>query len=156
MDLRVRHLSKSRIVPKPQDGIRVLVDRAPQAEAFVERMTERFRPWFAWFFAARRRLATAGVCVVTVWVFLHIVFGANGMMMYRQKHTEYQVLVKDLDLLQKENERYTNEIKALKTDPATIEKAAREQLHYARPGEVVYVGPASPQTDIPKNKSAQK
>jgi len=30
------------------------------------------------------------------------------------------------------------EIKALKNDPKTIEKEARERLRYARPGEVVY------------------
>jgi cell division protein FtsB len=30
----------------------------------------------------------------------------------------------------------------LQADPKAIEKEAREQLHYARPGEVVYVEPS--------------
>ena len=36
-------------------------------------------------------------------------------------------------------------IKALKSDPAAIEKEAREQLHYTRPKEFVYVTPDPPQ-----------
>lgn len=156
MDIRVKSFPKIRMVPKPEEGIRALVDRAPQAEAFMDRMAEKIEPLRAWIFTARRRLATAGVCVATIWVFVHIIFGANGMMMYRQKHTEYQVLVKDLDRLQKENDQYTSEIKALKTDPATIEKAAREQLHYARPGEVVFVEPATTSPTVPGTRSAQK
>jgi cell division protein FtsB len=156
MDLRVKQFPKIRTIPKPEDGIRALVERAPQAEAFAERAVEKFRPGLNWFYGARRRLATAAVCVLTVWMFIHIVFGANGMMMYRQKHTEYLTLEKDLDRLQKENQTYTDEIKALKTDPETIEREAREQLHYARPGEMVYVGPPAPQIQAPQNKTAEK
>ena len=82
--------------------------------------------------------------VLTAWLFVHVMFGANGMMVYRQKKAEYQSLQKEIDSLQKENENYTGQIKALETDPKAIEKEAREQLHYARPGEVVYVEPAPP------------
>lgn len=156
MDFRVRQFSKIRLVPRPEDGIRALVERAPQAEAFADRAMEWFRPAFTWFYAARRRLATGAVCLLTAWMFFHIVFGANGMVMYRQKHAEYQTLEKDLSHLQKENQQYTEQIKALKTDPSTIEKEAREQLHYARPGEVVYVSPAVPEQAKPETKSAEK
>jgi len=71
-------------------------------------------------------------------------FGANGMVVYRQKKTEYQDLRQQLDQLQKDNDSYTGRIKSLKTDPETIEKEAREQLHYTRPGEYVYVTPPPP------------
>lgn len=156
MDFRVKQFPKIRSFPKPEDGIRALVDRAPQAEAFAERTAERLQPLLTWFYGSRRRLATAGVCVVTAWMFIHVVFGTNGMMMYRQKHAEYQNLQKDLDRLQKENQAYTDRIKALKTDPATIEREAREQLHYARPGEMVYVSPATPEAATRESKTAQK
>ena len=79
--------------------------------------------------------------MITVWLFLHVMFGANGMVVYRQKRAEYQTLRHEIDDLQKENDHYTSQINALQTDPKTIEKEAREQLHYARPGEVVYRGP---------------
>ena len=152
----MKQFSRIKLVPRPEDGIRALVERAPQAEALADRAMERFRPAFTWFFAARRRLATGAVCLLTAWMFFHIIFGANGMVMYRQKHAEYQVLEKDLDRLQKENQQYTEDIKALKTDPSTIEREAREQLHYARPGEVVYVSPTVPEKAKPDIKSAER
>jgi len=83
-------------------------------------------------------------------------FGANGMVVYRQKRAEYQTLRQDIDELQKENDRYTAQVKALQTDPKTIEKEAREQLHYARPGEVVYVAPPPPPMPMPAINAAQK
>jgi cell division protein FtsB len=107
-------------------------------------MADRTRPTLTKLYSIRRRLATGGVLVLTAWLFVHVMFGANGMVVYRQKKVEYQNLHKEIDSLQKENEQYTEQIKALETDPKTIEKEAREQLHYARPGEVIYVEPPPP------------
>jgi cell division protein FtsB len=144
MDFRVERLPKIRTLPRPEDGLRALADRAPQAEAFAEQTMERLRPALTWAYASRRRLATTAVGLLTVWLFFHVMFGANGMVVYRQKHAEFQSLQSEIDGLQKENDRHNGEIKALQTDPKTIEKEAREKLHYARPGEVVYVAPAAP------------
>jgi cell division protein FtsB len=44
------------------------------------------------------------------------------------------------------------EIKALKSDPQTIEKEARERLRYARPGEVVYTVSPPPLAPPPEKK----
>ncbi|HXE90196.1 MAG TPA: septum formation initiator family protein [Terriglobales bacterium] len=93
-------------------------------------------------FSARRKLATAGIALLAALMAAHVVFGANGMVVYYGKRSEYRRLEKEVQQLQAENERITQQIKALKTDPATIEREAREQLRYARPGEVVYVLPA--------------
>ena len=71
-------------------------------------------------------------------------FGANGMVIYRQKRAEMQALQGEVELLQKENGHYADQIKSLKSDPAAIEKEAREQLHYTRRGEFVYVAPDPP------------
>jgi cell division protein FtsB len=156
MDLRVERLSKIRVLARPEDGLRALVERAPQAEAFADRMMDELRPTLTWLYGARRRLATAAVGIFTVWLFFHVMFGANGMMIYRQKRTEYQSLQKEIDGLQNENDRYADQIKSLKTDPKTIEKEAREQLHYTRPGEVVYVAPAPVQPRPADTKAAKK
>ena len=83
-------------------------------------------------------------------------FGANGMVVYRQKRAELQALRNEVERLQKENGQYVNQIKALKTDPAAIEKEAREQLHYTRPGEVILVGPDTSQKPSPPTGRAQK
>jgi len=143
-------------MPQAHRGLSALVERAPQAEALGERVKEKLRPASTWLYNSRRRLATAGVAIVTIWLFLHVMFGANGMVVYRQKRAEYQSLQKEIDGLQKENDHYTGQINALQTDPKTIEKEAREQLHYARAGEVVYVAPAPTPVEIPSTNAAQK
>ena len=66
------------------------------------------------------------------------------MIVYRQKKDELQSLQTEVDRLQKENEHYADQIQSLKSDPAAIEKEAREVLHYARPGEFIYVSPNPP------------
>jgi cell division protein FtsB len=38
------------------------------------------------------------------------------------------------------------QVERLKSDPNAIEQAARERLHYAKPGEVIYALPAQPKT----------
>jgi cell division protein FtsB len=157
MDLRVKRLSRIRSFPHPEHGLRVLAERAPQAEAFAARSAYKLRPVFDWFYGARRRLATGGVLLLTAWLFFHVVFGANGMVVYRKKVSEYQSLQKQIKNLQGENQQDAQEIKNLQSDPETIEKEAREQLHYTRPGEVVYVSPAPPpKPSSPELKDAQK
>ncbi|MBZ5568848.1 MAG: septum formation initiator family protein [Acidobacteriia bacterium] len=105
----------------------------------------------------RTKLATIAVAVLAVMLAVHVIFGANGMMVYQKKKAELRTLQKDADQLQRENQALSDRIKALKTDPNAIEKEAREQLHYARPGEVIYLTPeqASPNTP-PPNASAKK
>lgn len=159
MDFRVKQPSL-RILLRPEQSLRALAERAPRAEAFAKgvagRAMERLRPLLTSLYAIRRRLATSGVALLTVWLFVHVMFGANGMVVYRQKKTEYQSLQKEIDKLEKENDSYAAQIKGLKTDPKTIEKEAREQLHYARPGEVVYVSPAPVTPPRPMTDAAQK
>jgi len=145
-----------RLVPQAQRRLSALVECAPQAEAWGEQFLQRLTPALTWLYSARRRLATLGVATVTIWLFLHVMFGANGMVVYRQKRAEYQALRHEIDDLQKQNERYTAQIKSLQSDPETIEKEAREQLHYARPGEVVYVAPAPPPIQVPMTNAAHR
>jgi cell division protein FtsB len=153
MDIRVRKFPKVRRLPNPEEGLRAVVDKAPQAEAWAERWLEKWRPVRTAVYTARRRLATGGVLLLTAWLFLHVMFGANGMVVYRSKRMEYQKLQSEIDKLQKENDSYTQQIRALESDPKAIEKEAREQLHYTRRGEVVYV---EPEAQKPSNHSARK
>lgn len=157
MDFRLKSFPKLRVLPRPEDGLRALADRAPEAEAWVAGRADKVRPLMDWLYVMRRRIATGAVVVITLLLFLHVMFGANGMVVYRQKKTDYDKLQNELDALQKENQRYTKDIKGLKTDPQMMEKEAREQLHYARPGEVVIVAPAPPApAESPVKKSAAR
>lgn len=132
------------------------MEHAPEAEAFADRLMEKSRPALTWFYAFRRKGATAAVTVLTVWLFVHVMFGANGMVVFRQKRAEYKSLQAEINGLQKENDSYTKQINSLSTDPKAIEKEAREKLHYLRDGEVVFVSPAPAPPPQPRNTNAAR
>lgn len=90
---------------------------------------------------ARSKLATAGVALLALLLAAHIIFGTNGMLAWGQKRAQHRELRKHNEELTKENARIGERIQRLKTDPKAIEKEAREQLRYAKPGEVVYTIP---------------
>jgi len=146
-----------RILPRGEESLRAAIgqavghvknqakDQAPKAEAAAARWVESTRPVWSWLVLEWRRLGTAAAVLLILGVLLHAMFGANGMVIYRQKHAELQALQSEVDRLQTENNQCVDQIKSLKSDPAAIEKEAREQLHYTRRGEVVYVAPDPPQ-----------
>jgi cell division protein FtsB len=143
-------------IPRPEDGFRAVVERAPQAGALAASWIERVRPTAMLLYALRRRIATIAVALLAVSLFVHVMFGANGMVVYKRKRAEYQSLRKQINQVQQENERYTQQIEGLKTDQTAIEKEAREQLGYAKPGEYVYVPPTPAKPAPPVNHSAKK
>ena len=155
MDIRV-NLPKIRILPTPEERLRTLTEGADHAELWAEKLRARVQPVLEQLYAVRRRLATGAVAVLAVWLFVHVMFGANGMSVYRSKRAEYQNLQKQIVSLQKENDRYSDQISGLKNDPERIEKEAREQFHYARPGEIIYVSPDPPAPAQPSTHSARK
>src|SRR5579885_2605922 len=122
MDFRVKKFPGVRVLPRPEDGLRAVVERAPQAEALAERWLEKSRPFLTAVYAERRRLATAGVALLAVWLFLHVMFGANGMVVYRSKRAERQKLQAEIERLQKENDLYEQQIKALQNDPRRLKR----------------------------------
>src|SRR2546425_11566619 len=97
MDLRITRLLKIRVLPRSEQSLRAMVRRVPKAEAFAGKIIERLRPACSSLYGARRRVATAGVVLLTAWVFIHVVFGANGMGGYRQKKTGYKGLRSEID-----------------------------------------------------------
>ena len=100
----------------------------------------------AWAHRYRRKLATCAVGLLAFGLGYHVVFGANGLMVYEQKRKEYRQLQEQNRSLQQQNQELEKQNKALKNDAQAIEKEARERLHYARSGEVVYTLPNKPTT----------
>jgi cell division protein FtsB len=155
MDFRVKDLAKARSFPTARDGLRVVAKKAPQAGELATSWLDSVRPLAVRIYALRRRIATITITMLAGLLFVHVMFGANGMLVYKQKRLEYQSLQRRIAEEQNENDRYTRQIDGLKTDEKAIEKEAREQLHYARPGEYVYVPPAAAEP-LPGNHSAKK
>lgn len=155
MDFRVG-FTKVRVLPPREERFESFARRADHAEAWADRVRDRAEPLLGRLVALRTRLATAAVALLAIWLCVHVVFGANGMVIYRSKRAEYRALEKEINQLHKENEDYSKQVNQLKSDPKRIEKEAREQFHYARPGEVIYVTPEAPAPAPATNRSATK
>ena len=89
-------------------------------------------------YCVRRRIATGFAVVLAVFFAYHVVFGRNGVNNFEQKRMQDKQLQHQIDALQQENGQLKDHVSRLKSDPDAIEFEAREKLHYARPGEVIY------------------
>jgi cell division protein FtsB len=127
-----------------------------------EQTTNQLDPRRMWEFVCevvqrrKRKLATAGVGVLVLWLGFHVIFGANGMVVYQGKRSEYKKLQSDLQQLEDENQQLTKQVDGLRNDPKAIEREAREQLHYTKKGEMVYLLPNQKKADAtPMDASAK-
>jgi cell division protein FtsB len=91
-----------------------------------------------WIYRMRRILATLCIAVLAVSIGYRVVFGANGMKVWQSKRAEIEELEKDIGRRKTEHDQLQHRVDGLQRgDPAVIEKEAREQLGYVKPGEVV-------------------
>ena len=67
------------------------------------------------------------------------IFGPTGHLKMQRLEEENQSLTRDKEALESGNRQVMGEIESLKTDPATIEKIAREELGLVREGEIKIV-----------------
>jgi len=86
----------------------------------------------------RRRIATVLVVAAALFFGYHAIFGENGVNMFEQKRVEDGAIQKRIVELKQENARLEQSVQELRSDPDAIEHEARERLHYARPGEVIW------------------
>jgi len=80
---------------------------------------------------------------------VHNVFSQNGFMTSRRQRKELQGLQEKIRQVKTENEQLARENRALKSNPAAIERLAREQYGLAKPGEKIYSLPATPASVAP-------
>lgn len=81
----------------------------------------------------------------------HVFYGKDGISVWQRNRAEDHELQKEIEQYQQENAQLRDRIQHLQSDPDAIQHQAREELHYARPGEVIYTLPAPPpgQTQAP-------
>jgi cell division protein FtsB len=84
-----------------------------------------------------------GLALLLTW---HVVSGKHGLSVWQQKRVEDRQLRKEIEELELENARLKIRIERLKSDPDAIEREARDKLHYAKPGEVIYALPPEPKS----------
>ncbi len=63
---------------------------------------------------------------------------ARGIRKYLALDADVQALEAKNRALRAQNARYLEEIEALRKDEAALERAAREELGFIRPGEIVF------------------
>jgi cell division protein FtsB len=120
-------------------------------------MTITIRIAGRWLFQMRRVLATCCIAVLAVLIGYKVVFGANGMKVWQSKRAQVNQLQDDIDQKLTEQQQLQRQVDALQRgDANVIEKEAREQLGYVKPGEVVLYEPrakADPHTatDVAQN-----
>ena len=87
----------------------------------------------------RRILATLCIALLAVAAGYKVVYGRNGMIVYKAKRAEYQHLQQDIADENQRHQELEDRVRSLQSDPKAIEREAREQLGYVRPGEKILV-----------------
>jgi len=80
----------------------------------------------------------------TVLVLLTAVFGEQGVLRVRHQKQERRLLEERVSSLEVETDGLRREVRSMRADPLSYEKAARERLGYGKPGEFVYDFRADP------------
>jgi cell division protein FtsB len=94
-----------------------------------------------WDHKTLRRCAIFVLALICVLIFVDEIFGPNGYVTLRRQKKEYTGLQQQIHTLSEQNQQLEQKIKALKNNPDAVEKQARDQLHLAKPGELIYMLP---------------
>jgi len=66
------------------------------------------------------------------------IFGTHGVLAMRRAQKDAAKLKQEIQQIDTENRQLQDNVKALKSDPQTIERIAREEMGLARPGEYIF------------------
>jgi cell division protein FtsB len=87
------------------------------------------------------RIALGVFGMLTVAMLLLAVFNAKGAIQVHAQADKLEAIQAEISKLDSDNKLLNTEIQALRTDPAAIEKVAREELKLVKPGEIILVTP---------------
>ena len=110
----------------------------------ADRLAARLSRLGAHLFSVRRKIATGAAAALAATVGFHVVLGQNGILAFQAKRRDATDLALQVQQMQRENEKLRGHVDRLSRDPDAIEHEAREELHYARPGEVIFTLPVAP------------
>lgn len=121
-----------------------MLERAAQVSGYPRRNGVPRYGVIEWGLRAWRPAGSGLAVALALLLGWHVVNGKHGLSVWQQKRVEDRELRKEINDLQQENERLKSRVERLKSDPDAIEHEAREKLHYAKPGEVIYFLPPDP------------
>lgn len=117
-------------------------------QGFFEQLSEFVRRNATWFLVA-------GLVLLV----LQDVLGTHGVLAMRHSMKQSAEIQKEIQQLNQQNEELQKHVKSLKTDPAAIERIAREDMGLARPGEYIFKiqpKPGAPTTPLAQPAEAPK
>lgn len=88
--------------------------------------------------AWKQRLVVAGAVLFALYLLTSFIFGEMGVVKYYRMKAQYNALTGEIAKLKRDNAKFTKQVRALRSDPAYLERLARDKLGLARPGEIVY------------------
>jgi cell division protein FtsB len=109
--------------PAPSNRPAPIVERQP--------FGEQLRAFF-------RRNALVFLVIALIWLIAQDIFGTHGVLAMHRSHQERDKLQTDIQKIDAENKKLQGDVKDLQSDKGMQEKAVREELSLARPGEQVF------------------
>lgn len=88
-----------------------------------------------------KRNAIFVLALLSLVMFMHEIFGRNGYLTLRHQKMEHTRLQQQIQALSQQNQQLEQKINGLKHNPEAVERQARDQLHLAKPGELIYMLP---------------
>ena len=110
---------------------------------FGEQMHEFLHRNMNWFLVAGFAL-----------LLLQDIFGTHGVLAMRRTQLQAKEVQQEIERLNEENQKLQNRVQHLKSDPATLEGIARDEMHLKRPGE--YVFPIQPKPSPQPSETLKK
>jgi cell division protein FtsB len=107
-------------------------------------LPERALNWMQRAWRPAASVVAVSLAFLLVWQGVN---GKNGVRAWFEKRAEDRQLRKEIDDLNQENARLRDRVERLKSNPDAINQVAREQMHYAKPNEVI--------VQLPPEKNSQ-
>ena len=87
----------------------------------------------------RKRLLLILALCATLAMAARAILGERGLFEVWRKKSTYAQLSAEVQALREENIQLNRETQGLRSDSVAVERIAREQLGYSRPGEITFV-----------------
>ncbi len=88
--------------------------------------------------ARRNKVLFAAGTLLVLYFLASFILGEMGLVKYYRMKAQYSTLSAEIAKLKQDNAKLVKDVHALRSDPAYLERVARDKLGLARQGEIVY------------------
>jgi cell division protein FtsB len=86
----------------------------------------------------KKMMLIAASSLLALYLLTSFLLGEMGLVKYYRMKAQYNTLTEEIATLKQDNARLVHDVRVLRSDPACIERIARDKLGLARQGEIVY------------------